>query len=217
MKNLIRIIIFVVFSSFAYAQNSSEIKKDSIVDDFFTVEKLKSVFTPRTIQWQYAGNIGMHSIGADWNIYRKKFNVGFSIGYVPDSRSIDPLFIGTLHLNYNSLVKIKLNERFHLEPLNFSFMVSTTYGERFAIYGDTDYYPDNYYWWGVRTRLGVAHTMDLHYKLNDTFLDGIGLYFNSSIWDIEFYNTVGNDNLELDNIPFARLFTFGIGLRLYLK
>lgn len=210
------VIILLAFSYQTFGQDSLKVKQDNPLEEFFTLEKIRSVFTPRTIQWQYAGNIGMHSIGADWNIYKKKINAGLSLGYVPDSRSISPLFIGNFHLNYNSQVKIKLGNNLRLEPLNFSFIISTTYGDRFSIYEDEKYYPEYYYWWGVRTRYGISHNLDLYYQFENSFIEGVSIYLNSSVWDVEFYSVFGNDNLQLDKVPVARLITFGLGLKFYL-
>lgn len=96
-------------------------------------------------------------------------------------------------------------------------MLSTTFGERFKVYNDNDYYPENYYWWDVRSRYGLSHDLEVLYKFDSKFAKGISLYLNSSVWDVEFYSIFGNDNLEFENVPYRRLFTLGLGTKIYLN
>lgn len=215
--------LFVVISTMVYGQNNANqssqvLKEDSVqITKEHFLRKLGHILTPVALQWQFAGNIGMHSIGAEWNVYKNALRAGLSLGYVPDSRSIEPLFVGTIQIKYTPDVKIRLTDDVVLKPLNFTLNFSSTYGERFSIYNDNEYYPDDYYWWNVRTRYGLAHDLEVMYSFNSKFAKGISFYLNTSMWDVEFYSVLGNDNLELDRIPYKRLFTLGLGTKIYLN
>lgn len=222
MRNLF-IILCLVTSSMLNGQTNqretqSVLNSDStrIVENLF-FKKVGKVLTPVSLNWQFAGNIGMHSVGAEWNIYKNVLRAGLMLGYVPDSRSIEPLFVGTIQIKYSPDVRIKLTDAMDIKPLNFTLNFSSTYGERFSIYNDNDYYPDNYYWWNVRTRYGLAYDLEVIYSFKSRFAKGISFYLNTSTWDVEFYSVIGNDNLELDRIPYKRLFTLGIGTKIYLN
>lgn len=215
--------LFVVISTMVYGQNnttepSQVLKADSVqINKGRFIKKIGHALTPVVLQWQFAGNIGMHSIGAEWNVYKNVFRAGLSLGYVPDSRSIEPLFVGTIQIKYTPNVKIRLTDEVVIKPLNFTLNFSSTYGERFSIYNDNDHYPDDYYWWNVRTRYGLAHDLEVLYSFESKFAKGISFYLNTSMWDVEFYSVLGNDNLELDRIPYKRLFTLGLGTKIYLN
>lgn len=123
MRKLLTLIIFTVVANYVKAQEvelvSAE-ETDTLVTSKETLlHKVGDVLTPRTLIWQFAGNIGMHSVGAEWNVLKDQLIVGSAIGYVPDSRSIEPLFIGTLQVKYTSKVKIKVSEAIDIKPLNF--------------------------------------------------------------------------------------------------
>ena len=223
MKKILTVICVIVMASFSFGQNG-DLESPEIVnaDSIFIqketfLNKLGHALTPVVLQWQYAGNIGMHSIGAEWNVVNNVFKFGLALGYVPDSRSIEPLFVGTVQFKYTPNVKIRVTEDVVVKPLNFTLNFSSTYGERFSIYNDNEYYPDNYYWWNVRTRYGLSHDLEVLYSFDSRFAKGISFYFNTSTWDVEFYSVFGNDNLELDRIPYKRLFTFGLGTKIYLN
>ncbi|MGB1294004.1 MAG: hypothetical protein ACPG6V_00890 [Flavobacteriales bacterium] len=227
MKKVIFSIFLLILGLGLKAQNTEQIENEVetvepisdsvVVDKPRLLKKIGEVLTPKTLQWQYAGNIGMHSVGAEWNVFKNQINFGMALGYVPDSRSIEPLFIGTFQLKYTSNLKINVTDQIKIKPLNFTLQLSTTYGERFKIYNDIDFYPENYYWWDVRTRYGLAHDLEVLYLFESKFAKGISFYLNSSMWDVEFYSIFGNDNLELDRIPYKRLFTLGIGTKIYLN
>ncbi len=222
MKKLL-FILGLMFYCVLIGQNNSEqfpleAKSDTMtIDKNPLLKKLGEILTPVSLQWQYAGNIGMHSVGADWNVINNVFRAGLMLGYVPDSRSIEPLFIGTIQLKYTPNVNINIREDLVVKPLNFTFNFSSTFGDRFSIYNDLKHYPDNYYWWNVRTRYGIAHDVEVLYSFKSKFAKGISFYLNSSMWDIEFYSVFGNDNLDLDRLPYKRLFTLGIGTKIYLN
>lgn len=222
MKKILFALCCIV-SVFVYGQNNNSESIDVLSSDSVQIDKgrifkkLGHVLTPVALQWQFAGNIGMHSVGAEWNVVNNVFKFGLALGYVPDSRSIEPLFVGTVQFKYTPNVQIKLRDDLVIKPLNFTLNFSSTYGERFSIYNDNTYYPDNYYWWNVRTRYGLAHDLELLYSFDSKFAKGISFYFNTSTWDVEFYSVFGNDNLELDRIPYKRLFTFGVGTKIYLN
>lgn len=222
MKKPFLILCLLIFGV-VFAQNKEDdsvviLEADSVeIQKGQLVKKIGQVLKPVALQWQYAGNIGMHSVGAEWNVAKNIFRAGFVMGYVPDSRSIEPLFIGTIQLKYTPNVNIRITDEVVIKPLNFTFNFSSTFGERFSIYNDLDYYPDNYYWWNVRTRYGIAHDLEVLYSFESKFTKGISFYLNTSMWDVEFYSVFGNDNLELDRIPYKRLFTLGIGTKIYLN
>ncbi len=221
MKKLVFILCMII-SGVLFGQNTTgeliTIESDSIkVEKTRFLTKVGYALKPVALQWQYAGNIGMHSVGAEWNVLKNVLKAGLILGYVPDSRSIEPLFVGTIQIKYTSKLNIKLREDLVIKPLNFTLNFSSTYGDRFSIYNNNEYYPDNYYWWNVRTRYGLAHDLEILYSFDRKFAKGISFYFNTSTWDVEFYSVFGNDNLELDRIPYKRLFTFGIGTKIYLN
>ena len=73
-KNIFIFVLFVLFFSKSYAQES-------------TLAKEKAWYVPDYVKVQFAGNIGFISLGAGYQLFNKVLNTELLYGYVPESES----------------------------------------------------------------------------------------------------------------------------------
>ena len=171
------------------------------------------IYVPDKIGIQFAGNIGMFSIGPSWSFFKGKVNLDCFIGFVPKYKAQNPIFISSLKGIYSSNIKIYI-KNFELRPLAIGLVTSYTYGYRFNKYNNRDNYPKGYYWWSIPLRAGFVFQPALYVPFKNCFINGLGLYFEASIWDLDLFSFLNNNHNSLHP---AKILTFGVGIKFIFK
>ena len=167
---------------------------------------------PTGAQGQFAGNIGMISFGPNWNLYKKKLHLEYSFGIVPENEFLKPIYSSALKLRFTPW-KIDIDDKTHFYPVSLGVGINYTYGERYNKYNNRGQYERGYYWWTTAMRFGTFYQIEVSRSFDTKFLKGVGLYFETSIWDLDFYNYSANENYM--ELSYMELLTLGAGIRVY--
>lgn len=178
------------------------------------INSIGKSFAPTNIRLQYAGNIGMFSIGPSWQFFKNRLGIGFSLGYVPKFSSNKPIYIASLKAAYTPNLNFNI-KKLIVKPFSFGLVTSYTFGDRFNKYLNHNQYPDGYYWWNTAYRFGLFYEVEVGLKINSNTTNGLALYFEVSIWDLDIYNYTDNSNYNQLS-PWS-LITLGTGIKWYIK
>jgi hypothetical protein len=203
MKEFIKIIgVFLLLSlpGFLWSQEPESLKESKW-------------FVPRSSRVQYAGYIGMLSFGSAWEIKSDKLQIEYSFGFSPKQDAQKTIYANAAKLIYTPRIYVNISERVKVKPVSVALLSSYTFGSRFGKYRDQDKYPDGYYWWSTSVRVGIAYQAELNIHVNSKYINSLGLYLESSVWDLGLFSYYGNSNRS--HLQFWDIVILGSGCRVY--
>ena len=173
----------------------------------------KSKLIPNQSKLQYAGSMGLISIGFGWS-YGKNNNweTDFMLGYVPKYSTDKAKMCITIKENYIPWKKQLKNSAFFLEPLTSSIYINTVSGEEFWSQ-EPDKYPNPYYRVSTKIRFNISAGQRMTYKIpasKKTHVKFISVFYEISSSDLYIYSAFKDSHLKLTQ--FLHL-SFGIGFR----
>ncbi|MDO4165745.1 MAG: hypothetical protein Q4D56_15380 [Bacteroides sp.] len=123
---------------------------------------------PTHTKLQYAGNMGLLSIGPGWDYgKRNQWETDLLIGFLPKYQSDKCKITLTLKQNYIPWSLQIKESRFSVEPLTCGLYVNTVFGDEFWV-NEPDRYPKGYYGFSSKVRfhvfLGQRLTFDIDRK-----------------------------------------------------
>lgn len=166
---------------------------------------------PRYSKLQYAGSIGIVSIGGGWNYYRNHWETDFLFGIVPRNSDKHAMVTFTLKQNYIPF-NIRLSNKFSFEPLTCGVFVNTLLDRDFWNVAP-DKYPKGYYWFSTRMRIHAfaGERITLNLNREKSWHKSISFFYELSTCDIYFLNAINNSTLKpKDYLSLA----FGIKLQI---
>lgn len=172
-----------------------------------------SYLIPRNISVQYAGNIGMVSVGTGWTYgRRRRWETDMMIGYLPKFDSRYAKMTMTLKESFMPwTVALDRGDRWRLTPLTCGLFLNTVFGEDFWAH-EPSRYPDSYYGFSTKLRasiyLGQQVTVRIPTKMS-VYFRSVSLYYELSACDIYIVSAVTNRYLKLHDI-----LSLGMGVRL---
>lgn len=130
---------------------------------------------PRQIKLQFAGSMGMFSVGPGW-FYGKKnqWETDMFIGFIPRMNGSKGHVTITLKQTYTPS-HLQLNDRLSYEPLTTGIYFNKIFGEYFWSHLP-EKYPEGYYFWAVNTRFHVFLGQALAFRLSKK-MEGKSLSF----------------------------------------
>jgi hypothetical protein len=167
------------------------------------VEPVKHSIIPKTVQLQYAGDMGFLSLGVGYTFLKDKGSVNFIYGYLPE-------WVNGVEVN-----TIAVKGTYQLLPLNVnpqiktSTYVGTTVMRSFAhnTYVDfPSYFPHKYYFTNA---LHVSLIIGQNLKFNK--LKNISIFTEISTLDYYLYYFIKNKHIDFQDIWNL---SFGISARL---
>jgi len=169
-------------------------------------------FLPSHFRVQYAGNIGMISGGPAWSLFQNRLEIATSIGFVPESSFQSAIYITSLKGIYTPGFDIRF-KRLIIKPIAIGLAFSHHMGRNYNRYQNTDLFPKNYYWWKVPYRFALLYQSEIYIKINKKYIEGFSFFFEASIWDLNLYSYIVNQNSSYLNI--WDITTFGLGSKFY--
>ena len=172
----------------------------AVAQDSHTTNTDREWYLPDHAVLQFAGNIGLLSIGPGYSYAKDRMNTDVLYGYVPAFESHSGIHLLTAKTSYRPFL-IDLSNGFLLEPLKVGAGVSYSIGSQFYTTWPKRY-PDRYYWWAsslrftpfigstISTKIGNDHTIikrvQLYGELGSTDLDIVSKLDNKSLplWDV---------------------------------
>lgn len=160
--------------------------------------------TPNSLNFQYAGNIGMFSIGARYDSGNKKWQGSLHYGFVPSSFADKPIHATTLKVNYIP-IRRQLSEDTQMDWLKIGMWSNYAYGRKY-FRKLPDYYDSGYYYFPTAVNIGLTFGSEIRHKK-------WGLYYEAGTTD----KTVINFAKSPKSVDFYELFSLGIGVSYHLK
>jgi len=168
---------------------------------------------PTHLKAQYAGSMGLFSVGLGWDYGRKcRWETDVLVGYVPKYVSSRGHATLTLKQNYIPW-SLHASDLFSFEPLYGGLYLNTIFGHEF--WGRAPgRYPKGYYWFSTKLRIHIFwgcratwHTGTRH----NYWIKSVTFFFEANTCDLYIVQAIGNDYLRA-----ADLIGFSVGVKLQI-
>ena len=166
-------------------------------------------YVPDAAVLQFAGNMGMLSVGPGYDFAKERLAADLLYGYVPKFDSDEAEHLLTLKGSYKPW-KIERRRNFEVIPLQVGLGLSYYFSGKYPLTWD-DKYPEGYYWWSPKVRLlgfaGASVSRDIH----NSDIKKIGLYSELGTYDLLVTSWYKDDKLalwEILNISIGARVTF---------
>ncbi len=185
-----------------YGQSKHEIR----------IERYKkgwSRLIPHYEKIQYAGSMGLISLGCGWDYgKREQWETDIFLGYLPRFDGDRGHVTITLKENYIPW-RINIPEsRFRVEPFTVSLYMNKIFGREFWT-KEPDKYPDGYYGLATNTRFNLAFGQRVDFKIKPvTLSDRVTFYYEFATNDLYIISYFTNKYLRLTDI-----FSLSLGLK----
>lgn len=177
----------------------------------YRYRRLWNFLIPTQFIMQYAGNMGVMSIGVGWDYgHHRQFETNLLFGYLPKFRSRDAKMTMTLKQNFIPW-RLRLTDKCHIEPLSCGIYFNTVFGQEF--WGkQPKRYPDKYYpMLSTKVRINAFVGQRISYAVHHNrrkFIKSISAFYEISTCDIYVRAMAQDSSIKLWDI---------IGLSLGLK
>ena len=172
--------------------------------------------TPTHLKLQYAGGMGLASLGVGWDYGRSnQFETDLHVGFIPANYSTVSRAVFTLKQNWMPW-NIRCTDWLGVEPfacgLYASIISGTTQNYWFL---EPSKYGGPYYRFATRVRmhLYVGQRVSWYRTAADAVVDRLTLYYELSVGELDLLAKMTNRHLHLRDIVY---FSFGVKLGLNL-
>lgn len=151
---------------------------------------------PRYTKLQFAGSMGMWSVGPGWNYGRDHWETDVLFGLVP--RNADRHAMATITLKQNYIPwRLPLGKRFFIEPLSCGLYVNTLLDKDFWV-KNPDRYPKGYYTFStrIRTHIFAGQRITLNLQRKNRWNKSLTLFYELSTCDLYLISAVSNQYLK---------------------
>lgn len=162
-----------------------------------TSERSRNNFLPTSAVAQFAGSIGLVSLGAGWDYGKDdKWATELLIGFVPKYNTDRNKITITLRQVYTPW-SISLSHKSTYHPLRTGTYLSTTVGKQFW-FSAPEKYPEKYYTFSTKLRMNIFIGQDFALKLNSKKLplDRIRIYYDIHTSDLYLISGATNRYLK---------------------
>ena len=151
---------------------------------------------PHYTKLQFAGSMGMLSLGTGWNYYRNHWETDVYLGIVPRNSDRHAMATLTLKQNYYPW-NIHIADKLSFEPLACGVYINTLLDRDF--WGkQPDKYPQGYYWFStrIRTHVFIGERFTLKLNTKKSWHKSISFFYELSTCDLYLINKIGNGYLK---------------------
>lgn len=178
-----------------------EIGEVAAQDDFYTrrIERYTSAWQkliPRYTKLQFAGSMGMLSIGPGWNYGKNHWETDLLFGFIP--RNTDKHAMATMTLKQNYIPwHLPVGDRWVIEPLSTGMYINTLLDGDFWV-KNPERYPKGYYTFStrVRTHVFLGERITLNLKRKKRWNQSITLFYELSSCDLYLISAFTNHYLR---------------------
>ncbi|MGN0019788.1 MAG: hypothetical protein ACI35Z_03275 [Sphingobacterium hotanense] len=211
---LIFLLLFLSGFASAYVKDTVHHDTTALVEKK-TRQLKKASFTlvPSNFVTQFAGSIGLISVGAGWNYGRKdQWGTEFMAGIVPRYDTDRAKVTLTLRQTYTPW-SISLNERFAYQPLRTGLYINTMIGDQFW-FDAPEKYPSNYYTFSTKLRFNAFIGQEIEYKIPsfNSYFEGIKFFYDIHTNDLMLISRIQNSYLKAQDY-----LGLSLGLKLQIR
>jgi hypothetical protein len=185
------IIVLLLWSTLNFAQNQ------------------KPKFGMPVLSAQFAGSVGLGSIGYHRIFCKDKLMLGIVYGNTP--KRFGGIHSFSIKFKYSPF-RIPISKRLILEPIQPGLFIFQNLGENIKLTWPSQY-NGGYYWWGKSLRQHVFLSTQVSWKLQKTYFRNIGLYFETNTNDLYLHSYFPNRK----SISIYDILFFGVGLQASLR
>lgn len=203
LKKSFLTLVTLFLSTFSIAQSivlQENDNRSSIDSNSKELKKTAFNLVPSSYMIQYAGSMGLISLGTGWDYgNQKQWSTDFLVGYVPKYDTDRAKLTLTLRQSYTPW-KVHIQKRVTYHPLRTGVYLNTTLGKQFW-YKEPDKYPNSYYKFSTRLRINIFVGQDFSYKIksNTSYFESLKFYYDLHTNDLYLVSGVQNKYLKFDD------------------
>ena len=169
---------------------------------------------PDHYKLQFAGSIGMFSVGPGW-IYGKKkqWETDLMFGFLPKFESECHKVVFTVKQSYVPW-RLRIRESaWVVQPLSCSLFLSSVLNEKFWT-REPDRYPEGYYGFSTRIRANLSLGQRLMFDIpdvSDWWVQDISVYYELGACDTDLCTFFGDRSIK-----FRQILSLAIGVKLHI-
>ena len=169
---------------------------------------------PDHYKMQFAGSIGMVSLGTGWTYGKKKqWETDLFLGFLPKFESDRHKVVFTVKQSYVPW-RLRVKESpWVVQPLSCSFFLSSVLNEKFWT-REPDRYPKGYYGFSTRIRANLSLGQRIMFDIpdvSDWFVQDISLYYELGACDTDFCTFFGDRTIK-----FKDILSLAIGVKVHI-
>lgn len=157
---------------------------------------------PNKFSLQYAGDIGMFSVGVGWDYgKRNQWETHLFLGYLPKKHTPDAYWSFTVKEVFIPWNR-KINGRFSIQPLYCTLFVNSILSSEFWT-REPDRYPKGYYGFSskIRFHIGVGQKVTVNIPTEKRYLaDKVSVYYGISTCDLYVRQKILSSSIPLKDI-----------------
>lgn len=111
-----------------------------------------TTFSPYYVKAQFAGDIGLVSIGAGRSFFKDKLETDVFLGYLPEKVGGDRIITAAIKATYIPVKAIQIKS-LDWQPLRTGLQLAHTFGEEYFTFEPHDKYPKSYYGFSTAVHL----------------------------------------------------------------
>ena len=188
-----KILIFLlsIFPALLKAENGEKYEKKAAKYSSFWQKMI-----PRYTKLQFAGSMGMLSLGTGWNYGKNHWETDLLLGIVPRNSNDRAMASFTLKQNYIPW-QIPIKNQFYFEPLSCGIYINTLLDREFWI-KNPDKYPKRYYTFStrIRTHVFLGERLTIKFKNPKSWYHSISVFYEISTCDLYLISAIPNSYLK---------------------
>lgn len=166
---------------------------------------------PTHVKYQYAGGMGVSSIGMGWDYGKRcQWETDFFLGYLPRRYANEFKLTFTVKQNYIPF-SMYLNDQWNIEPFYCGLYVTTITGEEFWK-KEPGRYPNKYYNFSTKLRPYIFVGQRIGFLPRHKVLRGISLFYEIGTCELYIISKATNKSLTMKDIL---RFSFGAKVQLF--
>ena len=170
-------------------------------------ERLK----PTHLKWQYAGGMGLNSVGVGWDYGRRcQWETDFQVGFLPAKYAEKFRLTFTVKQNYIPW-SICFKEHWMAEPFYCGLYITTIAGDEFWK-KEPGRYPNKYYNFSTKLRPYIFVGQRFGFSPRHDLVRHVSLFYELSTCELYLISKVTNKSLSMRDI--LRL-SFGVKVQLF--
>lgn len=167
-------------------------------------------FLPDFYAVQYAGSIGLASVGTGWDLFHNQVRLSTHFGHLPRAQGGELNTI-SLKMMFPGFQRNYKNVEFRF--LQSGFMVSYVTGDDFSTRWSSERYPKGYYWWSTAWRSYLIFEHSITFNVKSNRIENVGIYLENNVMDLYMISWILNTRA----IKPGDIIKLGIGVRVGLK
>jgi hypothetical protein len=184
------ILLLLITLPFTSAAQDSVVRKD---------------FLPQHVKFQFAGGIGLISVGFGYESKNKKVEGDFYYGYVPEKRGGVEIHTVSSKPSWFPLKKVRY-KGVGVRPLSLGTWVNYTFGKQYFLFSPENY-PYNYYKFPTAMHMGAF--IGGQVEVSKSKRKKLSFYYELGTTDVDVVSYATNVNA----IQFSQIFNLGLGVK----